>query len=113
MTISIKNIMDVESEVMRSEVFKMIEVHVDLMDLDMEKYTYLLGYYPAIYNYLSEMYTFMITKVREKMELNDRYETALARDKRDILDQALKSLKLQYDSLSRKITLLTPMKEAI
>ena len=29
------------------------------------------------------------------------------------LDQALKSLKLQYDSLSRKITLLTPMKEAI
>jgi len=111
MEITITNLMDVSTEVLRLEIFKLIEVHVDYMDLNQDKYVYLLGYYPAMYNYFSELYTSMIAKVRERMELSDKFGTAIARDKRDILEQALKSCKLQYDSLSRKITLFTAVEE--
>jgi hypothetical protein len=106
--ITIENIIDIETDLLRSEVFKLIEVHVDYISLDQEKFTYLLGYYPAMYNYVSELYTFMIGQVRAFVEVKDQFRTANSRDKRDILEQALKSIKLQYESLSRKITLLAP-----
>ena len=111
MEISINNIRVIEVEVLREEMFKLIETHVDYMDMDQDKFVYLLGYYPAMYNYMSELYTFMIAQVRERMELSDKFGTARARDKRDILEQVLKSCKMQYDSLSRKITLFSDVEK--
>lgn len=109
MEITTKTIEGTKTEELRREVFKLIVLHEDLMSMDQERFTFLLGYYPAIYNYLSELFTFMIARVRELSELNERYEVSVARDKKDVLEQALKSCKLQYEALSRKVTLLVPM----
>lgn len=111
MEITTENIDGLKTEVVRKEVFKLIDTHVDLMDMDREKYVYLLGYYPAIYNYVSELYTYEIAQVRTFTELGERFEVARARDKRDVLEQALKSVKLQYEALSRKVTVLMPVEE--
>jgi hypothetical protein len=86
----------------------MIKLHVDYVALDVEKFTYLLGYYPAIYNYFAELYTYLIGEVRKAMELGDKFKATRLRDKRDILEETLKSTKLQYESISRKITVLSP-----
>lgn len=106
--ITTENVGKIDAEELRSYCFSMIDLHVDLISLDLEKFTYLLGYYPAIYNYFAELYTYLIGEVRKSMELNDRFRTARLRDKRDVLEEALKSTKLQYESISRKITILSP-----
>lgn len=106
--ITIDNVLEIPYEDLHKYVFGLVEVHVDYLSIDQDKFTYLLGYYPAIYNYLSELYAFLINQVRVQMELNDKFTVARYRDKRDMLEQALKSVKFQYDSLSRKITLLAP-----
>jgi hypothetical protein len=106
--ITIDNILQVSYEDLHRYIFALVEVHVDYLSIDSDKFAYLLGYYSAIYNYLSELYAFMINQVRVQMELNDKFTVARYRDKRDMLEQALKSVKFQYDSLSRKITLLAP-----
>lgn len=105
--ITIKNLDNTDTETLRQEMFKMVETHVDFTTMNKDKFLFLLGYYPAIYAYYSELYTFMIAKVRERVELRDKFGADRARDKKDILEQALKSCKLQYDSLSRKITIFS------
>ena len=99
------SVADTATEDIRRYAYGLIEVHVDYTSLDRERFTYLLGYYPAIYSHLSELYTVLISAVREAVELGDRFTAARRRDRRDVLEEALKALKLQYDSLSRKITL--------
>lgn len=108
MEITTKNIDSISLEDMRSHIFAMIELHVDLTEINVEKYAYLLGYYPAMYNYVAELFTHQIARVRDYVEVSDKFRAARARDRRDILEEALKSIKLQYESLSRKITLLSP-----
>lgn len=102
------NVTEIPTEDLRSFCFDMISLHVDITSMDSEKFVYLLGYYPAIYNYFAELYTFLIGEVRKSTELNDKFRTARLRDKRDILEETLKSTKLQYESISRKITVLSP-----
>ena len=105
--ITVNNVNKIGTETLRDAMFKLISVHVDYITMDQDKFVYLLGYYPAIYNYMSELFTFQIARVRERTEFGDKFGAAQARDKRDILEQALKSCKMQYDSLSRKITIFT------
>ncbi len=106
--ITINNIVDIKFEDLHKYCYDMVDVHVDYMSMDEQKFIYLLGYYPAIYNYFSGLFTFMINQVRNQMEVGDKFRTARYRDKRDLLEQVLKSIKFQYDSLSRKVTLLAP-----
>ncbi len=106
--ITIDNVLLVTFDELHKHCFDMVEVHVDYLSIDADKFTYLLGYYPAIYNYISELFTFMIGQVRIQAQLGDKFKTSSYRDKRDLLEQVLKSLKFQYESLSRKITILTP-----
>lgn len=108
MELTTKNLEEISLEDMRTHIFSMIDLHVDLISVDADKYAYLLGYYPALYNYVAELYTYQIAKVRDYVEISDKFRAAKARDRRDILEEALKSIKLQYESLSRKITLLSP-----
>ena len=106
--ITIDNILSTKFEDLRKYCYDMVNVHVDYVSMDEAKFVYLLGYYPAIYNYFSGLFTFMINQVRNQMEVGDKFRTSRYRDKRDMLEQVLKSIKFQYDSLSRKVTLLTP-----
>ncbi len=101
------NILEVDIEDLREYSFAMIQLHVDYLSLDKDKFLYLLGYYPAIYNHFAELYTFLIGKVRDATDRKDHSSASKYRDKRDILEMALKSTKLQYESISRKITILT------
>lgn len=108
MDITIENVTDVDFKDLHEHCYSLINVHVDYLSLETEKFVYMLGYYSSIYNYFSELYTFMINQVRVQMELKDNFRVARYRDKRDMLEQVLKSTKFQYESLSRKITLLSP-----
>lgn len=105
--INIENILDVTFDELRKYCFELYEVHVDYTSMDIDKFVYLLGYYPAIYNYISELYVFMINKVREQSATKGS-KLGAYRDKRDMLERVTKSIKFQYESLSRKVTLLTP-----
>lgn len=109
--ITVKNVEAVGLEELRKYCFSMIELHVDFVSLEVEKFTYLLGYYPAIYNHFAELYTFLLGRVRALSDAGAKFEASRMRDKRDILEEALKSVKLQYESISRKITILSVEKE--
>jgi len=106
--ITCDNVLKFDFETIRKSIFSLIDLHVDYVSIDQGQFIYLLGYYPAVYNYLSELYTFMINKVRQGTESNERLMTGRYRDLRDMFEVAMKSVKLHYDSLSRKITVLTP-----
>ena len=106
--ITIHNIEEANTEELRKQIFGMIDLHVDYLSLEKDKFVYLLGYYPAIYNYVSELYTYLIGRVRTLTDAGNKFKAARIRDKRDIMEEALKSIKLQYESISRKITILAP-----
>jgi hypothetical protein len=110
--VTTENVLQVDAEALRREMFKLIEQHVDYLDFNRDKFMFLLGYYPSIYSYVSELFTFMINKVREAKVGRLGGDVVAARmDKRDVLDQVLKAVKFQYDSLSRKITIITAEEE--
>lgn len=101
------NILIVTFNELHEYCFALYEVHVDYTSMDIDKFIYLLGYYPAIFNYISELFTYMINQVREASNTKSS-NLGSYRDKRDMLERVLKSIKFQYESLSRKVTLLTP-----
>jgi hypothetical protein len=114
--LTVANILQVTAEDLRVWCFSLVDSHVDYVEMDREKFLYLLGYYPAIYTSLAELHSFMINKVREakraestpvKRDLVDE-----RMDKRDILEEVLKAIKFQYDSLSRKITIYSGERDA-
>lgn len=105
--ITVNNVLDLDYMEVSNTLYKMIEHHVDYASMNTEKFVFLLGYYASIFQYFSELYTFLIGKVRDMMEIKDNFRLAKYRDKRDLLEQLLKATKLQYESLSRKITVLT------
>lgn len=105
--ITTNNIEAIDLEGLRKYCFPMIELHVDYVSLDIEKFTYLLGYYPAIYTHFADLYTFLLSRVRAYSDAGNKFQASRTRDKRDILEEALKAIKLQYESISRKITILS------
>ena len=100
--INIDNIKTLDFNTIRKELFDMVKTHKDLL-YDEGIYIELLGYYPAIYSYISELYVHMMNQVR----LAPNKEALGAyRVRRDMLEQLLKNIRLQYDTLSRKITVI-------
>ena len=102
--ITVDNIMKIPYDYINRSFYKMVHIHIDMTTMDDEKFVYMLGYYPAIYNYFSELYTFCIGQLRKNQKLDDKMRINEARDKRDLMENLMKDVKLQYDSLSRKIT---------
>ena len=107
MDLTPKNVAEVNFEEMSEYCYSLIKQHVDYRSMDKEQFVHLLGYYPAMYQFLSELYTTMIGKVRTATELKQTFLKQQYMDKRDVLEQVLKVCKFQYDSLSRKITIFT------
>lgn len=100
--INIDNILTLDFSVVRKALFDMVKTHKDLI-YDQDMYVELLGYYPAIYSYMSELFVHLLNQVRiaPNTEAKGQY-----RVRRDMLEQLLKDIRLQYDSLSRKITVM-------
>jgi hypothetical protein len=104
--ITTENVLDVDFDAMRKELYGLVRSHDASLALDRQLYTSLLGEYPALYQYFSEVYTFLIGEVRKLKELHDPWRAARAMDKRDCLKELLTVVKFQYDGLSRKVTVL-------
>lgn len=107
-SLTAENITTCGFDEMREFVFALVKPHDTSVALDRELFVRLLGEYASVYQYLSELYTFMIGRVREAGELGkeNAFRKAKLMDKRDCLEWALKACKFQYDSLSRKVTIL-------
>ena len=106
--VTVENIEAYDFTRLSSRCYELIELHTDYVDMQHEKFLFLLGYYSAMYQYFSELYTYLIGRVRH----HSKQKTGgvdNVRDKRDMLEQILKVTKMQYDSLSRKITVLENM----
>lgn len=104
--ITVNNVLAADFDHMRTYLFSLIRTHDKSLVLDRALYVELLGQYAALYQYVSELYAFMIGKVRHYGELRDTFRKMGAMDKRDCLEQVLKVVKFEYDSLSRKVTVL-------
>lgn len=98
--------MDLSLDEIRKICFSLVPTHEDKLFLDRDEYVALLGRYPAIYQYLSEIYVYLIARVRAYSEAKNSLKKMQAMDRRDCLEQILKVVKFQYDGLSRKTTVL-------
>lgn len=82
-----------------------IPVHVDLVITNHDEVDELLAIYPYIYQKLIKIYAYFIHKVREgKQKKLGVIHVNTMMGYRDCLEQIIKAVKLQYDSLSRRIT---------
>jgi len=100
--VTISNILTLEFNDVRKQLFSKVKTHEGLLHGD-EEYMELLGYYPAIYSYMSELFVYLLNQVRLAP---DTHTKGNYRVRRDMLEQLLKDIRLQYDSLSRKITVM-------
>ncbi len=100
--ITIDNILTLDFDVIRKMLFEKVRTHEHLISGD-EEYMELLGYYPAMYSYMSELFVHLLNQVRMAPSTEAK---GRLRVRRDMLEQLLKNIRLQYDSLSRKITVM-------
>lgn len=99
--------MDLSLDEIRDICFGSIPTHDKSLTIDTEKYVQLLGQYPALYQYFSEIYVYLIARTRAFSEARNVAGKIRAMDRRDCLEQILKVIKFEYDGLSRKTTVLT------
>lgn len=107
MQLSTSNVMDLSLDEIRDICFGLVPTHDKSLTIDVEEYTRLLGQYPALYQYFSEIYVYLIARVRSFSEAKNTLGKIKAMDRRDCLEQVLKVIKFEYDGLSRKTTVLT------
>lgn len=107
MEITTSNVLAADFDEMRTTLFSLVRTHEGSNVMDRQLYVDLMGRYAALYQYFSELYTYLIGKVRDYAELKDPFRKAKAMDRRDCLEQLLKVVKFQYDSLSRKVTVMS------
>jgi len=99
--------MDLSLDEVRVSLFGLIERHDGSVVLDPQLYVRLLGEYAALYQYMSEVYVYLIARVRAYTEARNTVKKIAAQDRRDCLEHILKVIKFQYDSLSRKVTVMS------
>ena len=104
--VTVKNILAMDFEEMREFCFASIQGHENKIQMDPQLFVTRLGEYASLYQYFAELYSFLIGKVRQYAESRNTMGKLNAICKRDCLELVLKSVKLQYDSLSRKVTVL-------
>ena len=105
--LTVQNIQDIDIEYASHYLFSLLRRHDKNTLLDRELFVELLGEYAALYQYASEMYAYMIGRVRTYQELKDNFRKMKAMDKRDMMECYLKAVKFEYDSLSRKVTVIS------
>ncbi len=81
-----------------------IPVHATLEITDYDEIDNLLAVYPYLYQKLIRVYAYFIHRVRVGVQSKDRGYADIMRGYRDPLEVLLKACKLQYESLSRRIT---------
>jgi hypothetical protein len=81
-----------------------IPVHVNIEVTNYDEIDDLLAVYPYLYQKLIRIYAYFIHKVRIGVQSKDRGYADIMRGYRDPLEVLLKACKLQYESLSRRIT---------
>ena len=101
------NVLDLSLDEIRDICFRSIPTHEKAVSLDPDKYVTLLGLYPALYQYFSEIYVYLIARTRAFSEAKNQLGKIKAMDRRDCLEQILKTIKFEYDGLSRKTTILS------
>ena len=105
--VTCENVLDLELDDVRTRLFSIIEKHDGSIILDTDLYVRLLGEYAGIYQYISEIYVYLIARTRAFTEAKNIVKKIRAQDRRDCLEHILKVIKFNYDSLSRKITILS------
>jgi len=101
------NVMDLTLDQIRKICFGTIPTHEKSLTIDPQTYVTLLGQYPALYQYYSEIYVYLIARTRAYAEAKNVVGKIKAMDRRDCLEQVLKVIKFEYDGLSRKTTVLS------
>lgn len=105
--ITTDNVLDLDFDEVRKTLFGLVPRHDADVALDRGRFVELLGTYASLYQYFSELYTFLIGEVRKSKELKNAWKTARVMDKRDCLEQLLSATKFEYEALSRKVTILS------
>ncbi len=105
--VSCENVMTLDLDTVRMSLFGMIEKHDKSLVLDTELYIRLLGEYAGLYQYVSEIYVYLIARTRAFTEARNTVKKIQAQDRRDCLEHILKVIKFNYDSLSRKVTVMS------
>ncbi len=82
-----------------------IPVHATLEMADQDEIDNLLAIYPFLYQKLSRVYAYFCQMVRIAAGIKDKTYANKMRNYKDAMEQLLKAIKLQYDSLSRRITI--------
>ena len=107
MQLNTDNVMDLSLDEIRDICFGSIPTHEKSLTIDPQRYVTLLGQYPALYQYFSEIYVYLIARTRAFSEAKNVVGKMKAMDRRDCLEQVLKVIKFEYDGLSRKTTVLS------
>lgn len=81
-----------------------IPVHALLEITNYDDVDTLLAVYPFLYQKMIRLYALFIHKVRVATQMKDTNKANIFRAYRDPLEELLKAIKVQYDSLSRRIT---------
>jgi len=81
-----------------------IPVHAALEIQNFDDVDTLLAVYPYLHQKLVRLYAYFIHRVRVGTQHKDKTYADIMRAYRDPLEQLLRAVRLQYDSLSRRIT---------
>ena len=104
--VTCENVMGLTLDEVRVRLFAMVERHDGSVLLDPPLYVRLLGDYAALYQYVSELYVYLLCRARAFSEAKNVMGRMKAMDRRDCVEQVLKVIKFEYDSLSRKVTVM-------
>ena len=83
-----------------------IPVHATIEITNFDTVDSLLALYPLMYQKLSRIYAYFSQQVRIAVGIKDKTYADKMRNYKDAIEQLLKSIKLNYDGLSRRITIL-------
>lgn len=81
-----------------------IPIHAGLEIENFDDIDTLLAIYPYMYQKLVKLFAYFSHKVRIQVQRNDKKESDAMRSYRDALEQLMKAVKMQYDGLSRRVT---------
>lgn len=107
------NIMEKDLDEIRMSLFSILEPHDSLTYFDNAEYVRLLGEYSTRYQYASELYVHCISLVRHYTNAKEPLLKVSAMDRRDMIEQYLKAVKFNYESLSRKVTIFASEREDV
>jgi hypothetical protein len=88
-----------------------IPVHVNLLITDYEEVDTLLAIYPYFFQKMARVYAYFSHKVRIASQNKKTVEASNMRNYRDAFEELMRAVRLQYESLSRRITVLSERRQ--